>query len=466
MEPLRVILVSHRYPPDAVAGVERYTEALAASLARRGDDVTVVTRRPGGGPRPAIVNDSGANGVRVCRLAGGNSDRGSVFGGHDHDRLERLFETIIAELAPDVVHFNHLIDLSPRFVEIAARFGAAVVMTLHDFYFACPRITLQKPSGELCRGPDGGRECARTCFRADGVAGGCDARSAAMPLGLRAMYFRRLLDVPRFVLCPSRYVADYFQRHGVEAARLRVVPNGTWVEAGPAAVARVPGPDHATPAERGRLNLAFLGSVLRHKGVHVLLDAIDLARRDGGGVGPVKLDLLGPADDPRYARELRDRAGTIPGLALNFHGIYQPAALPGLLRDVDCVVAPSQWPETFLLVSREALALGVPVVVSDLGALPDCVTEGESGFVFEHDRPDRLAGILRKLALDGDLVRRLRKGARATPIFSSRDHADAVRRIYLEAMCGAAGGSAESRHGGELAFLESALHDVETVAAG
>src|SRR5215211_2445600 len=119
MEPLRVILVSHRYPPDAVAGVERYTEALAGSLAGRGDEVTVVARRPGGGPRPVIVTESGPGGVSVRRLAGGNADRGSIFGGHDHDRLERLFETVLAEAAPDVVHFNHLIDLSPRFLEIA-----------------------------------------------------------------------------------------------------------------------------------------------------------------------------------------------------------------------------------------------------------------------------------------------------------------------------------------------------------
>src|SRR6476620_10323945 len=105
MEPLRVILVSHRYPPDAVAGVERYTEALAAALAERGDAVSVVTRRPGGGPLPVILREPGPRGVNVYRFAGGNADRANVFGGQHHVRLERLFETVLAEAAPDVVHF-------------------------------------------------------------------------------------------------------------------------------------------------------------------------------------------------------------------------------------------------------------------------------------------------------------------------------------------------------------------------
>ena len=38
----------------------------------------------------------------------------------------------------------------------------------HDFYFACHQVILRKPSGELCGGPDGGRECGTTCFASEG----------------------------------------------------------------------------------------------------------------------------------------------------------------------------------------------------------------------------------------------------------------------------------------------------------
>jgi glycosyltransferase involved in cell wall biosynthesis len=450
---LRIMLVSHRFPPDAVAGVERYTEALAARLTAGGDAVAVVTRQPGWEPRPALRRERLADGTAVYRLAGGDSPRERPLA--HHDRLERLFELVLAESAPDVVHFNHLADLSPRFLEIALRLRAAVVLSLHDFFFACPRVTLQTRSGDQCAGPDAGRACARTCF-ADAPAPG------GLALGLRAMYFRRLLDLPQFVLCPSRYVADYFERYGADPARLRVVPNGIWVP--PVAPGEPPPP---TPRRRGRLNLGFFGSVVPHKGVHVIVKALAEARLGQAAGVDVCLDVHGPIGDGQYAAELKARAAEVPRLRLELHGPYEPGRLPDLLRDVDCVVAPSQWPETFLLVAREALARGVPIAVSRLGAMPDAVAEGVNGFTFEHNCPDQLAAVLRRLVDDESLVRRLREGARASYVPGLDEHAGVIRGLYEQAVRDLARVSADPPRAGadELGFLHSALAGAEAAFA-
>jgi len=157
------------------------------------------------------------NGATLHRFIGGGlrADYRLVH----HQRLEQLFGAVLVESAPDVVHFNHLLDLSPRFIEIARRRGVAVVLTLHDFYFACPRVHLQKPSGELCDGPDGGRECARSCFAGTDTA-------ASLRWGLRCGYFRRLLGGVERIICPSQYVAAYFEAFGAEPDRVRVISNG------------------------------------------------------------------------------------------------------------------------------------------------------------------------------------------------------------------------------------------------
>src|SRR5207248_366179 len=102
------------------------------------------------------------NGTRLYRLTGGEMSLDRPF--LHHDRLESLFSRVLVESMPDVVHFLHLAGLSPSSVEIAHRLGIPIVIEIHDFYFACPIVHLQKLSGELCDGPDGGRECARTCF--------------------------------------------------------------------------------------------------------------------------------------------------------------------------------------------------------------------------------------------------------------------------------------------------------------
>ncbi|CAN5259524.1 hypothetical protein BH18GEM1_BH18GEM1_07820 [soil metagenome] len=438
---LRVLLVAHRFPPDAIGGVERYTHALAGELVRAGDVIHVVARRPAAGPLRREVERL-PDGTVVHRLAGGQIRRERFL--MEREEREALFLEAVAEADPDVVHVNHILDLSPRVLELARDRGAAVVLSLHDYYFACPRIVLRKPSGEACEGPDGGRECARACFPSE-------KQAASHRWSLRAMYFRRLLAIADRMVCPSPWVADFFARFGADRERLRVIPNGIWIQsADPLADLR------STPKERGRLVLAYLGAVLPHKGLHVVLEALELA-----GLQAVELSAFGPVGNGAYVSELYARAETVPGLHFRLCGEYESGELPALLHDVDCVIVPSQWPETFCLVAREALARGIPVVVARMGALPDSVIEGVNGFVFDHDRPDALGAVLRRLAEEEDLVPRLRAGARATAVPVLAEHTVALRAIYREALDEAARGAVASEADlTEIAVLEGMLGEL------
>jgi glycosyltransferase involved in cell wall biosynthesis len=413
---MRVLLVSHRFPPDSLGGVERYTQMLAAELANRGDLVSIVTRRFGRTPSvPEMVREQPADGTMVYRFVGGelHPDRFLLH----HERLEQLFLDAIIEAAPDVVHVNHLIGLAPRLVEIAHRLRVAVVLTLHDFYLACPLVHLQKTSGELCRGPAGGRECARTCFAHEG-------EDASLRWGLRTAYFRRLLATVERVITPSSYVATYFRAFGVDRSRLSVIPNGISI-APLVRPVRVCG----SPRAGSTLSLGYIGSVARHKGVHVILEALALT-----GFDAVGLTILGETPDPIYARELRERAAAIPGVQLRLYGGYEPSELPFLLDEVDCVIVPSQVPESYSLTAREALAQGIPVIATRLGALVEAIVDGENGFLFDHRRPDELATLLRRLADDDALLGRLREGASRTGVVTVLEHARAVRTVYQEAV--------------------------------
>jgi glycosyltransferase involved in cell wall biosynthesis len=193
--------------------------------------------------------------------------------------------------------------------------------------------------------------------------------------------------------------------------------------------------------------------MLPHKGLHVILDALNIA-----GLGSVDLLALGMIDDEHYARHMRSRADALHGVRLRIYGSYEPEDLPYLLQDVDCVIVPSQWPETFSLVTREALVRDIPVVLSRLGALPEAITNGINGFTFDHGDPHELAAILKKMATDEQVLPRLREGARMTKVMTMTEHADAVRGIYhqaLQDLCREASiGRADTE---ELAFLHRAL---------
>src|SRR5665213_598106 len=92
-------------------------------------------------------------------------------------------------------HVNHLIGISPKIVALARRAEIPVVLSIHDYYVACPLVHLVKADGRLCDGPDGGRECAATCFADEGAA--------ADRWTIRSEYFAELLQIASAVVCPT-----------------------------------------------------------------------------------------------------------------------------------------------------------------------------------------------------------------------------------------------------------------------
>lgn len=393
---MRVTLISHGYPPFGVAGVERVTERTARALTVAGHSVTVLSRRTTPAPPlPSVERSRLQDGVNVVMVSGGGMGSGGPFPGHQ-DRLERIFERLLLELLPDVVLIGHLINHSPEYVSIAHRWRIPVVMELHDFYTVCERAHLERPGGELCEGPEGGRACAHHCFAAEDGAVGRWA--------LRTQLYRSALARADVLICPSEFVADYFRGLGLPPERLQVIPNG------------IPFAEQASlrsqePMGRARerpLQLASLGPVTPHKGAHVVVEALRKAC-----LPAVRYTLFGALEQP-YAQRLRKSAERIDGVELRTYGPYNPSSLPQLLANVDAVITPSLVWETFSIVAREAMACGVPVIASRLGALPEAVREGENGLLFTPGATSELAELLQRLDADRLALARLGDGIRST----------------------------------------------------
>ncbi len=411
---MRILLACHRYPPDGLGGVERIVQELSRDLPALGDAVSIVTRRMGpvAGDVPELVREPLGR-ATLYRLTGPS---GSLLRPLLHQaRLDQLFTVAMVEAAPDVVHFLHLLNLSPGFLEIACRQRAPIVISLQDFYFACPLVTLTKTNGQPCQGARGGLECAATCFAHEGAA-------ALQRWNMRALYFRGLLDLADRIICPSRHVAEFFVQHyGLRPEQVRLIPNGI------VPMPRPPGP-RPTPRQRGRLRLVFMGVVAAHKGVRLLLQALELAQ-----LPRVQLDVNGPThDQPDYVESLRQFGAGIPGLDLRINGPFDNEQLPELLQDADCLVVPSLVPETFALVSREALWQGVPILVSRIGALPEAILAGVNGLAFDPTQPFELAEHLCALWEKPALLDRLRRGAEQSRVATTTEHAATMHALYAE----------------------------------
>jgi glycosyltransferase involved in cell wall biosynthesis len=103
--------------------------------------------------------------------------------------------------------------------------------------------------------------------------------------------------------------------------------------------------------------------------------------------------------DPE-ARRLASLASSL-GVAgrVYLRGRIERADVPALLRSADVVVC-TPWYEPFGIVPLEAMACGIPVVVSSVGGLVDTVVDGMTGVHVPPKAPQRLAYALQALAAD------------------------------------------------------------------
>ena len=439
---MRILLVTHRYPPLGIAGVERLSEQTARTLTGSGHEVTVLTRDETSmseGPRLLRTRRAG---VPVQIIEGGGPSHGRF--PRLAPALDRLFERVLIEVNPDVVLLSHLLGHSPSYLAIAHRWGVPVVMELHDFYVACERAHLQRFSGERCVGPEGGRACATHCFP--------QGARALERWALRSHLFRRALEQADALVCPSSFVEQYFREHfGPGLPPIHVIGNGVDFEGFAPSL-----PD----VDRRELHLAFIGVVAEHKGVHVVLDALRLARLPAS-----RLTLIGDVSPP-YLRSLRRMSDKIDNFELRAYGRFEPAELPWLLADVDAVIVPSIVWETYSIVAREAFACGVPVIASRLGALTEAIRHGENGLLFEPGFPLDLATNLQLLASDPAHLRSLRDGIRATDWMSVKERTLRLERLLLDLGTGVQLADPKASELEELSILRDGLLEQQLSSHG
>lgn len=435
---MKILLVSHSYPPLGVAGVERLTAQTAEELSRRGHEAVVFTRDAGELPRTLDLRRDVRAGVPVVTMVGGGStfERFPVY----EPIQDRIFERVLTEIEPDVVLITHLLGHSPGYVEVAHRWGIPVVLELHDFYIKCPRAHLERRSGELCDGPENGKACARHCFG--------DQPESTLRWALRARSFGDALRSADAVLAPSPYVAAAFAAERGDYGAIEIIENSV-APFGPIL--------HEESVPGGPLRLASIGVTVKHKGFETVVEALRLSQI------PRAVYTIHGVALPPLSHEMQRAADNIPGLTLRLANGFVPGHLPALLADADAVVVPSVVPETYSIVAREAFALGIPVIASRIGALPEVIRQGENGWLFEPGDATDLAVLLRRLHDEPELLRRARAGIRSDDVTTVEERTDQVESL-LHSVCGAGSRPAGWPGAAEDALMREALVAAERYA--
>ena len=206
--------------------------------------------------------------------------------------------------------------------------------------------------------------------------------------------------------------------YSVPPADIRVLP------AIPAIPAR---PPSAQPGGKRSAVVGFAGRLSPEKGVDVFLRAASII---AGVVPEARFVVIG---DGPLRGELEALAGDL-GLLENrvrFLGFRDDAA--DLIAGLDILAVPSRSEGTPLVVG-EAMAAGVPVVVSRVGGLPDRVIHRRTGLMVEPEDPEGLATALVSLLLAPDEARQLGEAGRAYAArFPYATLVDRIEAVYREA---------------------------------
>ncbi len=405
---MELLYVCGHFAPDFEGGTERVARAHAEALAARGHRVRVVAGTDAAWDGRERI-EARVGPLEVVFLPRRPEEHFDLT--LDRPRIGALLQAE-AEGA-DLVHLHHAATLVGDPVRRLAR-GAPVVWTWHDHFATCPRFFRWRPDGgscpepeDLARGAVG--ECV-ACVAPD--APGIGPEVLAAGLGARLEAARRELAAAARVLVPSEAHRRMVAAFAGAAAAPEVLPHGLLFEppAGPARPPRSPGEP---------LRVLHAGHRTRAKGTHVLVEALAAAPP-----GSVELILAGREVEPGYDDTLRAAAG---GLALRWFGPFSQGDWPALAEGADLAAFPSLAAESYGLVVDEALALGLPVLVSDRGALPERI--GGRGRVLPAGDPRAWRAALLELAADRASLARLAAG-RAADLSGPGRTAERLEALY------------------------------------
>jgi glycosyltransferase involved in cell wall biosynthesis len=348
----RLMLANVYFPPQTIGGATRVLKDNVDAFIDFGlcdeFDLAILTTDAGVQPPGKITVDS-YRGLPVFRIS--TPEEVNMDWRPSNPSIGALFSRIHDLWKPDLMHFHCIQRLTGSIVDTCRQNNTPYLITAHDAWWISDYQFLTNEMNQVI-------DPSLTSPPASPPAGITENQSRN-----RSLYLRSLLEKAYAVLGVSKSFSDIYSSAGIK--NVRAVPNGL------PRLTIAP----RRPSSDGRVRLAHVGNVTAHKGfplvrralmegrfVNLRLTAVDHSRPPGEKRieiwGETEVQIVGPAPQ---------------------------SAMAAFYSDHDVLLAPSTWPESFGLVTREALAAGLWVVASNRGAIGEDVTPGVNGFVVDVD---------------------------------------------------------------------------------
>jgi O-antigen biosynthesis protein len=365
---MRVLIANVYYPPVSFGGATIVAEETTLLLSRKRDVECLVLCLDPLRPRPdTFLTRYVWDDVNVIATSAAADPNSPSYKADPHspsynrpsykgDSIASLNRKIIDQFSPDVALIHCVQDLGAQFVMDLSEAGVPVAIFVHDAWWICERQFMINAAGGYCFQTAIDLNVCRYCV--DDID---QTRE-------RDFYLRSVLNRADARLFPSKFFRDLHIGSGIRAEHSIVVKNGVLPPKSPSSP--VPRVGKILPSVR----FGFLGGLGEVKGAD-LIEAVfsTLPRSDYELVCVDNATNIGRRsvgfNKWRCTGKLRIREGFTRNTIDDFYD------------EIDVLLCPSQWKESFGLAVREALIRNKWVIVTGEGALAEDVIPGVNGTV-------------------------------------------------------------------------------------
>ena len=212
------------------------------------------------------------------------------------------------------------------------------------------------------------------------------------------------------VISGSKFTLDLFLKMGFfKNSKKFVIPHGIILKTG------------VKPKEGIGRDFFYLGRLNVSKGVHVAIQAFKQIKEENA-----RLHIVGDGSEEGALKKLAKGDNRII-----FHGALYENDLVQLFNKCSFGIVPSIWHETFGYVIIMFMNNGIPIIGSNMGAIPELIRDGDCGFIYNAHDVESLQKIMEKVLVDEKILNKLSQNAiLASKKFSIDDEIKATIKVY------------------------------------
>ena len=369
----KIALVNVFFPPQTIGGATRVlADNIDGLIDKYGEDVELVGFTTQADCRkPYEVDVYPYQGIRVYRVNSHFREHMDWF--CEDPPFYKIFKQFLEFEKPDIVHFHCVQRMSASVVEAAMDMKVPYFITIHDAWWISDYQFLVDQHGKVY--PEGHMDPYAERSYPEGITP-VDSLE-------RANYLKKLMAGAEATLHVSESFEQLYRKNGVENTLLTKNGISSHIEWKP-----------KDTSYTSKVVLGHIGGMSDHKGYDIFEKA--LATADGENIEALVVDH---SKEPFY-----ESVEKIGGVTVTFVGRQSQDNIVKLYSKMDVLFAPSKWPESYGLVTREAAACGCWVVASSMGGIGEDVKEGKNGFVIDPEL-EEIKKVIAKISADPALYK-------------------------------------------------------------